>query len=319
VIVAPFRADAQFARRLAALAERVGPAVEAEIETIVGAPSGEPVGGSTIRAADAAALVTRHGLESVRELALLALPVARAMARPPISGYRVAAVGIEAGSGDLLLGANLEFPGIDLATTVHAEGFVALRARRRGHWLEELAVREAHPCAHCRQTLAEGARADRLVIVDPLGHELTLDQLYPWPFRPSALGDAGDEPDVVAWPSLALDGVALSGEVAAAVLEAGGRAHAPYSGSPSAVVFRLADGRLASAGCVESVAFNPTITATQAALVEVAAMRAEPADVTEGWLARTAGGRVDPAPGFLALLAAVAPTATATVVEWSAR
>jgi cytidine deaminase len=80
----------------------------------------------------------------------------------------------------------------------------------------------------------------------------------------------------------------------------------------------MRDGRLLSAGCVESVAFNPSISALQAALVEVVAARATPADVVEGWLAASKPGMVDPEPGFRALLGAVAPGAPAHVVRWRA-
>ena len=55
------------------------------------------------------------GLAGPRDVALLALPAATRLAHPPISGFFVGAVGIEAGSGDLVLGGNLEFPGLDLA------------------------------------------------------------------------------------------------------------------------------------------------------------------------------------------------------------
>lgn len=316
MIETPFAPSTAVAARLAELGERLGPAVQAEVGEAVRRPSPGPLGGSTVPWETVDRLVARHGLESPRELALLALPVAGAMARAPISGYRVAAIGIENETGDLVLGANLEFPGTDLGTTIHAEGFVALRARRRGRTLDALAVREAHPCAHCRQTLTESAAADRLTIVDLLGHALALEQLYPWPFRPAALGELGDVAGAVAWPALTLLDDTLPSDVAALLLEVGSRAHAPYSRAPSAVVFRMRDGRLVGAACVESVAFNPTISAGQAALVEVAAARAEAGHIVEGWLARAESGTVDPEPGFRALLGAVAPEARATVVDW---
>ena len=313
MIEAPFPASSETARRFAELEERVGPAVQAAVADLVRGAPATPLAGSTIPWQAADRLVSQHGLGSSRELALL---VAGSMARAPISGYRVAAVGIEAETGDLVLGANLEFPGTDLGTTIHAEGFVALRARRRGSSLATLAVREAHPCAHCRQTLAESALADRLHIVDVAGHELSIEQLYPWPFRPVALGQPGDVAGAIVWPDLALQDGAAPPEIAGALLEAGARAHAPYSRAPSAVALRLRNGRIASAGCVESVAFNPTITATQAALVEAAALHAQSEDVVEAWLARTASGAADPAPGFHALIGAVAPEATRTVLDW---
>jgi cytidine deaminase len=284
----------------------------AEIESIAARPGGA----STIPAGIAAELVARHGLDSTSELALLALTAAGTLARPSISGYRVAAVGIEAETGDLLLGGNLEFPGSELTTTIHAEGFVALRARNRGRMLAILAVREAHPCAHCRQTLSESAAADGLAVIDLDGNRLALGDLYPWPFRPAALGVAGDEPGLQSWPGLSFVAQEPPTEIARPLLEAGAHAHAPYSGAPSAVVLRTSDGGLRAAACVESVAFNPSISALQAALVEVVAARQDPVGISEGWLGLTEGGPVDPEPGFRALLRAVAPDASAHVARW---
>ncbi len=325
MIEAPFRVDPRIARRMAEISGSAGAAVEADVAAILQRLPSDPVDGSVVPSAAAGDIVARHGLDSSMELALLALPVARAKARPPISGYRVAAVGIEAGSGDLVLGANLEFPGTDLGTTVHAEGFVSLRARRRGRALDVLALTEAHPCAHCRQTLIESAGADGLRLIDPLGHVLGLADLYPWAFAPSALGVPPDHPATVRRPAIRLgagDGSepgsgGVPAEIAHVLQHAGARAHAPYSNAPSAVALRLREGIVVGAGCVESVAFNPSIEAIQAALVEVAAVRAETGEIADGWLARTPGGSIDPAPRFRAVLQAVAPGAPAHVVDWA--
>jgi len=300
---------------MADLSARVGAAVERDVLAALGRVADDPIAAGTISAQVAAQVVDRHGLVSTRELALLSLPIATRMARPPISGYRVGAVGIEARSGDLVLGGNLEFPGTDLQTTIHAEGFVSLRARRRGGVLETLAVREAHPCAHCRQTLAESIGADRLSIVDPLGHDLSLADLYPWSFRPAALGVAADDPGRGGTRTVRLEAADLPPYVAIALADAASRAHAPYSGCPSAVALRTGDGTVVSAGCVESVAFNPTITAAMAAFVELAAAEREPATVVEGWLARVPDGAVDPEPGFRALASVTSPGARLRVVD----
>jgi cytidine deaminase len=294
-----------------------GATLEEHINEIAERAPDDPADGSVIRAGEAAELVARHALGSVEALALAALPVADRLARPGISRFRVPAVGIEAGSGDLVLGANLEFPGTELGTTVHAEGFVALRARRRGRALATLVVREARPCAYCRQTLSEAGTAGSLVLVDAAGNRRRLDDLYPWPFRPEALGVAGDDPAAVRWPDLALDPAAVPPDLAGLLLDAGRRAHAPYSEAPSAVALRLADGRVAAAGAVESVAFNPSISAAQAAMVEVAALRAEPDGITDAWLARRAAGAIDPEAGFRSLFSAVAPAARLRVVDWT--
>jgi cytidine deaminase len=294
----------------------VAEAVAADVRAIVQRAPDDPLDASVVPAAAAAELVGRHRLASSEELALLALPVARSLAHAPISGYLVAAVGIEAETGDLVLGANLEFPGTDLGTTVHAEGFVPLRVRRRGRTLGVLALASARPCAHCRQTLAEAAGAHRLLLIDLDGNRRTLDDLYPLAFRPDALGIEADAPRAERWPGLAIDAEAAPPDVARALSEAGATAHAPYSKAPSAVALRLDDGRILSAGCFESVAFNPTITAAQAAMVELAATLADGSHVTGAWLARQPGAPVDPEPGFRALVGAVAPHAGLRVVDW---
>ena len=296
-------------------AEELARAVAADVRAIVERRASEPLDASVVPAAAAEELVRRHGLGSLEELALLALPAARAMSAAPISGYRIAAVGVETG-GDLVLGANLEFPGTELGTTVHAEGFVPLRVRRRGRRLAVLALGAARPCAHCRQTLAERADAAALQLIDLDGNRRSLDDLYPLTFRPSALGVPEDDGVTVRWPGLAIDAAAAPPDIAAALLETGERAHAPYSQAPSAVALRLVDGWVVAAGCVESVAFNPTISAAQAALVELAAARAPGVDVAGAWLAKRAGAAVDPEPGFRALVGAVAPGAGVRVVEW---
>lgn len=294
-----------------------GATLEGAIRSIVERPPEHPVDGSVITAPAAAALVARHGLASVEDLAVAALPLADELARPPISGFRVPAVGIEAGSGDLVLGGNLEFPGTELSTTVHAEGFVSLRARRRGRALATLVVREARPCAHCRQTLSESAVAGDLLLVDAAGNRRRLDDIYPWPFRPEALGIVGDDPAARCWPDLALQAADVPPDVADVLVEAGARAHVPYSASPSAVALRLSDGRAIGAGAVESVAFNPSISAAQAAMVELAALRVPAAEVVEAWLARRPRAAVDPEGGFRALIAATAPAARTRVLDWA--
>ena len=300
------------------IAAGTGPvtAIELAVAEIADRRVADPIDASTIPSAAAERLVARFGLESTTELALLALPVARRLSHPPVSGYQVAAVGIEAETGDLVLGGNLEFPGTDLGTTVHAEGFVTLRARRRGHALATIALPDAHPCAHCRQVLAESAAGDGLLLVDPAGTRLGLGDLYPWPFGPASLSVDGDVPGRVAWPGLEVVGDPAPSDVVGPLLEAGARAHAPYSGAPSAAVLRTRDGLIVSGGCVESVAFNPSLSAMQAALVELAASGIEGPDVTDAWLGATADRAVDPEPGFRALIGVVAPSARVGVVRW---
>jgi len=262
--------------------------------------------------------VRELALRDARDAALLALPAAAALARPPISSYRVGAVGVTE-AGDLVLGGNLEFPGASIHHTVHAEGFVTLRARAHGTRLAALAISEARPCAHCRQVLAEMAWADELRLIDPLGHDLALADLYPWPFTPVDLGQAGagaphaaagDGPGPVVTPGVPDD-------VTSALADGRRRAHAPYSGEPAAVVLRLADGRLLVGAVLESVAFNPTIGPLADGLVEAVATGGDAGSITDAWLAVARDARVDHVGPTRDLLAAVAPRALLHVTYWA--
>ncbi len=272
---------------------------------------------AVVPGAAVAGLVEGFDLDGPEEAMLLALETARNLARPPVSGYRVGAVGLAAGSGDLLLGGNLELVGASIAQTVHAEGFVTLLARARATVLTALALAQARPCAHCRQVLAEMDGAADLRLIDPLGHELALADLYPWPFAPADLGETGALPGSVAFPYLGLADPAIPDDVRAALVAAGQRSHAPYSGVPAALVLRLREGTLVSGAVLESVAFNPTIGPAQDALVGLLAAGRDTADVEAAWIAVPRAAVV----GHVALardaLASIAPGAPFHVGYWT--
>lgn len=306
----PFTPDRAVAERIDGLRGSVAVAFERELRASVAE-------GSVVPAAAVERLVGRFGLAGPREVMLLALPVATTLAVPPLSGFHVGAVGLEAESGDLILGGNLEFPGSDLSPTIHGEGFVATRAFARDRSLAVLATGEARPCGHCRQTLSEAATAADLELIDPLGHTLRLADLYPWPFVPADLGESGIVVGAVPWPDLRLAADHLPIETAALLVRIGRRAHTPYGRCPAAIVLRLRDGRLVGGTTIESVAFNPTIGPLQAALIELAAQRDTYASIGSAILAITADGEVDPTESTRSLLAAIAPDASLTVTTWA--
>jgi cytidine deaminase len=172
-----------------------------------------------------------------------------------------------------------------------------------------LALNRAHPCAHCRQYISEFAASAGLTLIDTLGHRLSLADIYPWPFAPSALGEVGAVPGIVHWPNLTGDGPDD-------LLEAGRRAWTPYSGSPSAAVVETDDGRRFAGQAVESVAFNPTMPPLQSALIAARAHGYAWADIRAAWLGTTVGGDVDMTRSSQELLTVIAPDAPLTVVDW---
>lgn len=201
----PFSADAAIRARIADWLPKIGAEVNTAIGTCLRAskPRDSNLGG-VLERTDVDRLVAAFSLTGVEDLMLLALNTAQQIAHPPISDFHVGAVGLEAETGNLVLGGNVEFPGTHLGTTVHGEGFVFTRAFSRGTSIRTIAIGEAHPCAHCRQYLSEFAATRDLTLIDPLGHRLTMAQLYPWPFDPDYLGETGAVPGRTLW-TLAAD------------------------------------------------------------------------------------------------------------------
>lgn len=317
----PFQADPSIAERQAALSASVGDALSAELRSLLAGRHGNPDAnlGSVLLRGEVEALCARFQLTGARELMLLALTVARDFARPPISDFFVGALGLEADTGNLIFGGNLEFPGTHLGTAVHGEGFVATRSFSRGTRLEAIAIGEAHPCAHCRQYLTEFSWAPDLHLLDPLGHDLALAQLYPWPFDPAYLNEAGAGSVEERWPLLRFSAEPPEEPaLRSRLLSAGRRAHTPYSRCPSAVVLGLADGSMVSGAAIESVAFNPGMGPLQAAVIDLLAHGYSYRDISSASLGTVVGGDVDMTRSVAELLAAIAPGAKLEVFGWQA-
>jgi cytidine deaminase len=272
--------------------------------------------GHVIPAAALAGLMHDAGLPTVEALMRALLPQAQALARPVLSGFRVGAVGRECETGALILAANVEFPGAPASDTIHAEQFLFSRAHHRGASLDLVAV-SARPCGHCRQFMAEFAGRERLVILDPAGDRLTLAQLLPWSFTPADLGAAGVAPA----PGQRL-GVPDDGAVPAALRSAlelaGGRAHTPYSGSPSAVALQLDDGAIASGAAIENVAYNPGLPPLQAALINLIASGRDYAAIRRAVIACVPDDAAHHVASTRRLLASLAPDARFDALTWCA-
>ncbi|KAK7399037.1 hypothetical protein VNO78_10212 [Psophocarpus tetragonolobus] len=225
-----------------------------------------------IEASEAKRLAESAGL-SVQELLARLVPGAQALARPPISKFSVAAAGLGP-SGRIFIGVNLEFPGLPLHHSVHAEQFLVTNLSLNGEAeLVSMAVTSA-PCGHCRQFLQELRSAgDIKILVTSDKQFRRLSDFLPQRFGPhellpleaplhleahhnalSLLGD-GDGDD------------AAIQKLKIAALEAANKSHAPYSGSPSGVALLDSHGNIFRGSYVESAAFNPSLGPVQAALI----------------------------------------------------
>jgi cytidine deaminase len=315
----PFAADPSIRDRNAILAATIGAKIAADVEMLLATRRRYAADnlGSVVLQAEADRLVAAYGLSGIEELMLLTLPVAQKIALPPVSKFFVGAVGLERETGNLVLGGNVEFTGAHLGFTIHGESFVFTRAFSRGTSIQTIAIGEAHPCAHCRQYLSEFAATGELMLIDPLGHRLTMAQLYPWPFDPDYLGQAGVMTGGVPRPELTMGDSELPAGVAQRLLDAGRRAHAPYSKCPGAVVLTLKDGAVIAGSSIESVAFNPSMGPLQAAVIDLLAHGYGYDDIAAAALGTTTGGAVDYSRSVAELLERVAPEAPLTIVRWA--
>lgn len=201
------------------------------------------------------------------ELMKKLLPLAAALSVTPISNFQVGAVA-EGGSGNIYLGANLEFLQHPLKVTVHAEQFVITNAWHQGESrLRRLLVDEA-PCGHCRQFINELNEVERLEIVidrTPKGpvKSYGISGLLPDAFGPAALGLEDRLMNSKA-SELQLD---EADELVQKALTAACHSYAPVSQSRAGVALKLKSGRCVTGRYGENTAFNPGISAMETAIV----------------------------------------------------
>ncbi len=200
---------------------------------------------------------------SIEELMHALVPIARCYAYPPISNYHVGSV-VRGTSGNLYFGANLEFPGLGLNMTVHGEQAAVVNARLHSETgLDALAV-NGTPCGHCRQFLAE-INNPQLAIIYPKGHNQQLSQVLPHAFTPQALGNKQGLFDPIhPKPQINLDSDDVLSNSA---LQMAHQSYAPYSNNWAGIAVKLSNGQIAAAPYLESVAFNPSLSPLQNALV----------------------------------------------------
>ncbi|CAJ1937144.1 unnamed protein product [Sphenostylis stenocarpa] len=222
---------------------------------------------------------------TVPELLPKLVPAAQPLARPPISNFQVAAVGLGP-SGRIFVGVNLEFPGLPLHHAVHAEQFLITNLSLNAEpSLASFAV-SAAPCGHCRQFLQElrGAPDINILVTshptpqfNPLSHFLPhqfgphdlLSLRAPLLLEPrhNALTLNSDNLNNINNHAAICNGHVDSHKLKIAALEAANKSHAPYSGSPSGVALLDRHGNLYKGSYLESAAFNPSLGPVQAALI----------------------------------------------------
>ncbi|KAK9275900.1 hypothetical protein L1049_023174 [Liquidambar formosana] len=242
-----------------------------------------------IEASEVESMAKESGLTVLQLLPSL-VGSAQKLARPPISKFHVGTVGLGS-SGRVFLGGNLEFPGLPLHHSVHAEQFLVTNLAVNAEPCLRYVAVSAAPCGHCRQFLQElrGASDIQILITstEDGGEEeprfRPLSHFLPHRFGPDDL--LGKEVPLILEQhdnglslindyhyDLNLEKLCNGGgnrfaELTSAAFEAANKSHAPYSACPSGVALVDTGGKIYRGSYMESAAYNPSLGPVQAALV----------------------------------------------------
>ena len=240
------------------------------------------------------------------------LPLAQTYSRAPISNFFVGAVARGA-SGSLYLGANIEISGQCLGFAVHAEQSALSNAYMNSEQsVISLAVVGGAPCGHCRQFMEEISPAGEILILIPNQPPAKLASILPAAFGPAALGAMqGALP--IRKANLALSGGA-SDALNAVALDAACRSYAPYSKSPAGVAIRTTGGRIFQGCYIENVAFNPSLSPLQTAVVQLIAAGEAYSAISAVTLVEMRGSKISQRAVTETVLAALAPQLKLEVV-----
>ncbi len=145
----------------------------------------EPSFNGMLNARQVMALMEAGGLEE-DGLCLALLPLAAACALAPVSHFNVGAIARGVG-GNLYFGANMEFPGVPLSQTVHAEQSAINHAWLRGEQRLRGITVNYTPCGHCRQFMNELNSGVDIMIHLPGRAPATLAHYLPDAFGPRDL------------------------------------------------------------------------------------------------------------------------------------
>ena len=216
---------------------------------------------------------------SVEDLMVRMLPVAQLYARVPISNFKVGAVAkarLSEGSEEftLFMGANIEFAGLALTQTIHAEQAAVMNAWLQGAVQIDAIAVSAVPCGRCRQFLYELEKSSTLdvIVQKPEVNEFSITQLsdlLPEAFGPSDIDvKAGLMAPSEHLPDLSLKTYSDDPLVIEA-LSAAGHSYAPYTHNFAGSVIQMSDAKIHAGRYTENAAFNPSLSPLHTAIIRM--------------------------------------------------
>ncbi|TMX37408.1 cytidine deaminase [Vibrio sp. Hep-1b-8] len=264
---------------------------------------------ATLTAEQFEQLLTISGMKDA-DLRVALLPFAAAYSYAPLSNFYVGAI-VRGLSGKLYFGANVEFSGVQLGQTVHAEQSAISHAWMKGEQGVADITINFSPCGHCRQFMNELSTADKLKIQLPERESKSLQEYLPESFGPADLGiksalmtnvDHGkrcDEQD----------------ELVQAAIDALNRSHAPYTHNLSGVAIKMNNGKVYQGAYAENAAFNPSLPPLQVALVQLLLDRQDLAEIDSAALVEAEGGTISHLANTQSTLEAINPDIPMSYLE----
>lgn len=197
---------------------------------------------------------------SLSEIAEI-LQVAKQFSVAPISGFHVGACAIGA-SGNIYIGANMEFSGAPLSASLHAEQSALVNAWMHGeNEITDLHVTEA-PCGHCRQFLRE-LNNESTIRIHTQEKIYLLADLLPDAFVLDPKKNYG----LLNTPPHKLEAIhSTENNLLVRALNAAQLSYVPYTLNPEGCILECSSGQLFSGRTAESAAYNPTVNAVICAL-----------------------------------------------------
>ncbi len=251
--------------------------------------------------------------KTVDALMVELLPLARTYSRPPISNYLVGAVA-RGTSGNLYLGANIEFPGHSLGFSVHGEQSALSNAYMHSEQGVSAIAVTAAPCGHCRQFMKELSPESDFGILIAGSPATTLSALLPMAFGPKDLPDFRVPALPVREVNLARP-KGISDDLTLAALDAARKSYAPYTKAHSGIAIGTQSGRIYKGAYIENVAFNPSLSPLQTALAALIVAGDDTSAIARVVLVEIENAKISQKSVTEAALSAIAPAAVLQVAK----
>jgi cytidine deaminase len=215
----------------------------------------------------------RSGYSKEKQMQKFAFDISK-KGMAPISHYQVGAAFLGE-SGNIYLGVNLEFAGVPLSQTIHAEQFGIINALNHGEKKLLFLAVTAPPCGCCRQWISEiGKDSSRLKVLISNGKAVQFSRLFPYSFKFSLQGES-----TVFFSSLQnfdrkasdklLPARLRNKDLWLAALRGVKASYSPYSKSPSGLALMTKDRKVYVGSYIENSAFNPSLSPLHTALISL--------------------------------------------------